>query len=237
MCFTVADALVTALRIASSVLVGDDPTSSTSLYVCADMTSPGRDGNSACRVRADRDRRQAYDELLLFPNEPRHVDGRMCVAPLPLRHVDVDMVAPDHRNGYVGVHGAPRRAAFIGQPEVGIFAAKLGDAGDRTVLDRKLEGAVVDPLRPGRRYDGAHVDVAGLDDPFGRDERPPVFDDRRLHQGQRTITGFRIARSHSTRRSREHGNYDYPSVNMRTAHAHWRSPFLRYTGRHRKQRL
>ena len=147
----------------------------------------------------------------------------MRVAPLPLRHVDVDMVAPDHRNGYVGVHGAPRRAAFIGQPEVGIFAAKLGDAGDRTVLDRKLEGAVVDPLRPGRRYDGAHVDVAGLDDPFGRDERPPVFDDRRLHQGQRTINGFRIARSHHTRRSREHGNYDYPSVNMRTAHAHWRS--------------
>src|SRR5678816_2874726 len=202
MCFTVADALATALRIASSVLVGDEPTSSTSLYVCADMTSPGRDGNSAWPVRADRDRRQAYDELLLFPNEPRHVDGRMRVAPLQLRHVDVDMIVPDHSNGYVGVHGAPRRPAFVGEPEVGILAAKLGDARDCTVLDRKLERAVVDPLRPGRRYDGPHVDVAGLDDPFGRDERPPVFDDRRLHQWQRTINCFRIARSHDTRHSR-----------------------------------
>src|SRR6187401_2409722 len=54
MCFTVADALRMALRMASSVLVGDEPTSSISLYTCAVMDVL-RSGTEVARSPIDYD--------------------------------------------------------------------------------------------------------------------------------------------------------------------------------------
>src|SRR5258708_39337739 len=116
MCLTVAAALAMALRMASSVPTGDEPTSSTSLYVCVGMDSPSTGTVTTGRVkRGDR-----YFAPIV------HDRDRPCTrrwAVVPQRDVDGGAIVC-----------TPYRSGAIACPPPGADAALLSSTGSRNSI-------------------------------------------------------------------------------------------------------
>src|SRR5512132_1440191 len=90
-------------------------------------------------VLGDGDCGQAHDERFLAPHEAWHVDGRAPLLARPLRHIDVDGIAPYDGDGYVDVDVAPRGRAGVRQQEIPVLAIEIGDARHLAPLARPLE--------------------------------------------------------------------------------------------------